>query len=80
MRLHSVYEMDMLDPRSLEVSFKGGGKSTPPPAAPPPNPTPPVEEAGVEIDTDEDKKSRAKTGKESLKLPLANTATTGLKV
>ena len=61
-----------------EAHKRGKGSQPPPPPLIPP--TPPVEEASVEIDTDKDKGARAKTSKQSLKLPLANTATTGLKV
>ena len=78
MRLKPVYDLDEMNPRSLEVAFKGG-KSKPPPPPPLVAPTPPVEEASVEID-DEQKKKKASTGKSRLKLPLADTATTVLNV
>lgn len=57
----------------------GGGKGAQPQALPQVAPTAPVEEASVEIDEDADKK-KLKTTKESLKIPLAETVDTGLKV
>ena len=56
----------------------GGGKAAPS-AQPMIAPTAPVEEASVEIDNMADKK-KLKTTKESLKIPLAETVNTGLKV
>lgn len=65
------------DKDSIEC-FGGGGKGSysPPPAV---NPTPPVEEASVAID-ETDKKNKLVTGKNELKVPLAETADTGLKI
>ena len=62
------------------VYAKGGGKSAPPPQAPVVAPVAPIEESSVEIDDDMDNKKKIKSGKSELKLPLANTANTGLKV
>jgi hypothetical protein len=42
-------------------------------------PAPPVEEAGI-VSDEEDSKSKLKTAKSSLKIPLATSAGTGLKV
>ena len=73
-------EWDMLDPRNLEFSFKGGGKGsavqTPAPII---APTAPVEEASVEID-EETKKDKLNTGKSTLKIPMAISEKAGLKV
>jgi len=76
MKFNTPYEEDGL--RSLEFAFKGG-KSAPPPQAPLVSPVAPVEESSVEIGEDTEKK-KLKTGKSELKLPLANTADTGLKI
>ena len=69
---------DMLDQRNLEFSFKGGGKGSSAPA-PIIEPTPPVEEASVEID-EEDKKNKASTSKSALKVPMEISEKAGLKV
>lgn len=55
------------------------GKGAAPAPLPQVAPTAPVEEASVEIDKDADKK-KLKTTKESLKIPMAETVDTGLKV
>jgi hypothetical protein len=57
----------------------GGGKGSAPAAQPMINPTPPVEEASVEIEDDATKK-KLDTSKKQLKIPLAETQNTGLKV
>lgn len=71
----------LIDGLSIAFAHKGGGKSAPPP--PPPQqqvaPTPPVEEASVKLEEDEGNK-KLRTGKQKLKLPMSNTASTGLKV
>jgi hypothetical protein len=73
-------EWDILDPRNLEFSFKGGGKGSSAPApAPVVAPTAPVEEASVEID-EETKKDKLNTGKSTLKVPMAISEKAGLKV
>lgn len=72
-------EWDMLDPRNLEFSFKGGGKGSAPAPAPIIAPTAPVEEASVEID-EETKKDKLNTGKSTLKIPMAISEKAGLKV
>jgi len=41
-------------------------------------PAPPTEEASLQIGDDEDELKKRKTGKGSLKIPLADTSTTGL--
>ena len=65
----------------VPMVYAKGGKGAVPEPAPLVQPTPPVEEASVEIeDSDEEKLSKIRTGKGSLKLPLADTKTTGLKV
>jgi len=79
MKFNTPYEEDGL--RGLEFAFKGGGKgAAPAPVAPIVNPVAPVEESSVEIGEDTEKKKKLKTGKSELKLPLANTADTGLKI
>ena len=59
----------------------GGGKGGASYEAPEPQPivapTTPVEEASVELDEEDDKK-KLSTGKESLKIPLTTSPTTGL--
>jgi hypothetical protein len=72
-------EWDMLDPRNLEFSFKGGGKGSAPAPAPMVAPTAPVEEASVEMD-DEEKTKKANTGKSTLKVPMEISEKAGLKV
>lgn len=76
MKIYNKYDME--DFRNLEFSFKGGkgAAPTPPPVI---APTAPVEEASVEID-DDDENKRLRTGKSSLKMPLATATDTGLKV
>lgn len=68
----------LLDNKDSVECFKGGKGSTytPPPSV---NPTPPVEEASVAIEEEDDKK-KTSTSKADLKIPLAKTADTGLKV
>lgn len=61
------------------VYEKGGGKGSAPAPVPMVAPTAPVEEASVEID-DADAKKKLKTSKQALKVPLAETVDTGLKV
>jgi len=63
------------------VYRKGGGKGSSPQIAPAPMvaPTAPVEEASVEIEDDAAKK-KLETSKKQLKIPLAETKDTGLKV
>ena len=56
---------------------KGGGGAAP--QAPQVAPAPPVEEAGI-VSDEEDSDSKLKTAKSSLKIPLATSAGTGLKV
>jgi hypothetical protein len=73
MKIYNKYDME--DFRNLEFSFKKGAAPTPPPTV---APTAPVEEASVEIEDDENK--RLRTGKSSLKMPLATATDTGLKV
>ena len=65
------------DNATAYTTFNGGGKSAP---TPPPMvaPAPPVEEASVELD-EEGKRTRARTAKSSLKMPLVST-NTGLKL
>ena len=63
----------------VPMTYNGGGKGAAPAPLPQIAPTAPVEEASVEID-DADAKNKLKTSKESLKIPLANTVNTGLKV
>ena len=58
--------------------YRGGGKGSAPAAAPIIEPTAPVEEASVEIDDAADK-TKVKSTKQSLKVPMA-APTTGLKV
>ena len=53
---------------------KGKGPVQPPMVAP----TPPVEEASVEIE--DSKKKKARTGKSALKMPLRSSKNTGLKL
>lgn len=74
MKIYNKYDME--DFRNLEFSFKKGGAPTPPPTV---APTAPVEEASVEIDDDAEN-TRLRTGKSSLKMPLATATDTGLKV
>ena len=60
--------------------YRGGGKGASAPAPQPLiAPTAPVEEAGVEIDDDVDKK-KIKSTKQSLKVPLTAAPNTGLNV
>jgi len=61
----------------MDAHKKGGSAPDPAPLI---APTAPVEEASVEIDEAEDETTKLKTGKSSLKLPLVDTSTTGLKV
>ena len=59
------------------VLNKGGGKGgTTTVTQPVVNPTPPVEDASVELEEDDNIKK--KTGKSSLKIPLSTSATTAL--
>lgn len=67
---------DGLSPEDVLV-YKGG-KGTPPPTTAV-APTPPVEEASLEIE-DPDKKKKLETGKSSLKMPMAPAKDTGLKI
>jgi len=69
----------LIDGLRVDEAHKGG-KAKEPEKQPLIAPTAPVEEASVEIGDDEDKKKKTKTGKSALKLPLADTASTGLKV
>lgn len=64
----------------VPMTYNGGGKGGVTAAAPIVNPTPPVEEASIEIDDDEIMDDKLKTSKDSLKIPLANAKDTGLKL
>jgi len=59
--------------------YRGGGKGSAPAPQPLIAPTAPVEEAGVEIDDESDKK-KIKSTKQSLKVPLTAAPNTGLNV
>ena len=72
-------KIPMINGLSVDEAHKKGAPTPEP--APLIAPTAPVEEASVEIeDSDEDKLKKIRTGKSSLKLPLADTGSTGLKV
>lgn len=78
-------KIPLIDGLRVDEAHKGGGGKGGSAPAPQPivQPAPAVQEASVEIgaeDNELDKKQRLKTGKSSLKLPLADTASTGLKV
>lgn len=63
--------------------YGGGGKGAAPAPQPMVQPTPPVQEASVEIGADNfdaEQKKKAQSGKGSLKLPLTPVEDTGLKV
>lgn len=80
MTLREFFKLVDMEGRCESEAGGGGGKSAP--AAPPPPPviapTAPVEEASVEVD--EDQKKKTKTGKSSLKVPLTTSSETGLKL
>lgn len=63
----------------LAIIAGGGSSKGPTPAQPQVQPTPAVEEASVEMDEDS-KKKKLGTSKSQLKVPLAPTVDTGLKV
>lgn len=69
----------MIDGLRIDEAHKGGKGAAPAPM-PLVAPAAPIEEASVEIDDSANKKKKLQTSKSSLKLPLANTDTTGLKV
>lgn len=62
----------------LAMTTYNKGKGKVPEAPPMIAPKPPVEEASVEIEKNQDRKKR--TGKASLKMPLAKATNTGLKL
>lgn len=73
-------ELGFCEPEFFEFEGGGGGKGSRP-SAPPQKivaPTPPVEEASVELD-DESKK-RKPTSKGNLKIPLAEADTAGIRL
>lgn len=72
------YGIQAQDELSLDC-FKGGKGGTV--QQPQVNPTPPVEDASVELSSQqEDLKKKAKAGKGALKIPLAKEVDTGLNV
>jgi hypothetical protein len=73
-----IKRVPMIDGLRIDEAHKGGKGGAPAPM-PLVAPAAPIEEASVEIE-DRDKKAALKSSKSSLKLPLANTDTTGLKV
>lgn len=70
----------MIDGLRIDEAHKGGKGASAPAPMPLIAPAAPIEEASVEIDDSANKKKKLQTSKSSLKLPLANTDTTGLKV
>jgi len=64
---------------SSPIVYRGGGKGSQPAEVAQVAPTAPVQEASVEID-DPEAKNKLKTSKQSLKVPLATTVDTGLKI
>jgi hypothetical protein len=74
-------KVPMIDGLEIDQAHKGGGKGAPPPPPPPQvAPTPPVEEAAVKLEENDEKDMKKRRGKESLKLPLANTSSVGLAI
>lgn len=71
----------VINMESMITSFDFYKKNAPAAVIPPAvAPTPPVEETGVDLDEEGKKKKVSKAGKSTLKVPLATSKNTGLRI